>query len=190
MNQHAPIRMTVEQFHDWLDARTARLTSDEPKWELFDGVAEMQESERWAHGRAKYHLMRAIERAIERSSVDLEAGIDSIGVAISGKAKYVPDVVVFPRGLIHDDDRVAPEPVIVVEVLSNSTRNKDLRVKAEGYGRVPTIQHYLVADPDTHEIFHYRRNGDDLVPPDAPVTSGIVRLDPPGIEIALAECFS
>ncbi len=153
MNVHAPIRMTIEQFHDWMDARVERLVSDEPKWELFDGVAEMQESERWAHARVKYRIMRALDAAIEHAGLDLEAGIDGLGVRIAPKEMYVPEVVVFPRGLIRDDDRLAPEPVIVVEVLSNSTRNKDLRIKAAGYGRVPTTQHYLVVDPDVREIY-------------------------------------
>ncbi len=40
------------------------------------------------------------------------------------------------------------------------------------------------------QIYPYQRRGDALVPPDAPVTSGVLRLDPPGIEIALADCFS
>ena len=190
MNLHLKQRMTVEEFHAWCEARRAALAHDEPKWELFDGVAEMQESERWIHVQTKLSIMLAIRSAIARAGFPLETGFDGLGVRISPKESYVPEVVVFPAGEIGDDDRYAPNPLIVVEVLSPSTANKDLVIKAAGYGRVPSILHYLVADPDAREIPHFTREGDKLVEPASASTTGVLRLDPPRLEIALADCFS
>ena len=93
----------------------------------------------------------------------------------------MPEVVVFPAGIIQENDRQAPNPVIVVEVLSPSSRNKDLRTKADGYGRVPTIEHYLAVDPDGGVVVPFRRKGSKLVRPKEGLTTGELRLDPPGL---------
>ena len=179
-------RMTCEQFLEWTDARSVALPCDEPKWELFDGVPEMQEHETWRHARSKYRLTRVIEDAIERAGAGLEVGIDGLGVRIASNESYQPEAVVFPKGLIGDGDRYAPEPVVVVEVLSPSTRNKDLRIKVEGYARVASIQHYLVVDPETNEVLHYRRVGLALIPDASALTTGTLRLDPPGLVLDVA----
>ena len=182
-------RMTCEQFLEWTDARVAALPYDEPKWELFDGVPEMQEHETWRHARAKYRLTRHIEDIIEQSGLPIEVSVDGLGVRIGPRESYQPEVVVFPKSLIGETDRYAPEPVIVVEVLSHSTRSKDLKVKTEGYARVPSIQHYLVADPERREVLHFRRSGDLLVPATTAQATGTLRLEPPGLGLEVARMF-
>ncbi len=187
----APIRrMTIAEFQAWADARDASLSHDEPKWELFDGIPEMQESERWIHGRIKLAVTLALQAAITDAGLPFEVAIDSVGVAIGPREMYVPEVVVFPTGRIADDDRLAPDPIIVVEVLSPSSRAKDLRTKARGYSRVNTIQHYLVVDADTRLVLHYRRQGAALVTSSEPLADGILRLDPPSLEIDVAGLFA
>jgi len=176
-------RMTCEQFLEWTDARVASLPYDEPKWELFDGIPEMQEHETWRHARAKLSLTIAIRDAIERAALSLEIAVDGLGVRIGPKESYQPEAVIFPRGLIGETDRYAPQPIIVIEVLSPSTRNKDLKIKALGYAQVLTIAYYLVIDPETREVLCYRRRGNALVPAEQPQTSGMLRLDPPGLAL-------
>ncbi len=41
----------------------------------------------------------------------------------------------------------APNPVVVVEVLSPSTRGIDTTVKLAGYFLVPSLKHYLIVEP-------------------------------------------
>ena len=195
MNLHvrSTKKMTVEEFLDWADARRAQrsaaIQSDEPKWELFDGVPHMQANELWLHGRVKYRVMRTIEDALLKSGLPFVAGLDSIGVRIDTHASFQPDIVVFPADSIDDLDRFAPAPLIVVEVLSPSTRDEDLTTKVTGYGRVMSIQHYLVVDPGPQSVLHFHRCAAGLVRPPAPVAAATLRLDPPGIEIELARLF-
>ena len=190
MNLHVKHRMTVEEFLAWADARRASLRFDEPKWELFDGVPVMQEHEKWIHARLKYHIAKVIESALKTANLPFEINVDGLGVRISSRESYQPEIAVFPQGLIADDDRFAPDPILVVEVLSPSTRRTDLREKVAGYGQVATIEHYLVVDPKPREILHYRRQGRLLIEPAAPLTSGVLRLDPPGLEIPLSAMFA
>ncbi len=189
MNAPTTVRMTVAQFLDWASARRAHLSYDEPKWELFDGVPEMQEHERWVHGQVKVAVYLALRAAVARSGLVLEVALDSIGVSISEHETYRPEVVVFPQGLIADEDRIAPAPLIVVEVLSPSTLNKDLRIKTAGYSGVDSIAHYLIVDADRSEIIHFARNGSLLRQTTAPVSSGSLRLDPPGLDLIVADAF-
>ena len=179
--------MTVEEFLAWGHTRATATSHDEPKWELFDGVPEMQEHEKWAHDRSKMATFMALHAAIA-GKCPFEIGFDGLGVRVGPNETYRPDIVVFPAGLIADDDRHAPEPVLVVEVLSPSTRAKDLRTKLSGYGRVASIAHYIVVDPDAREVLHFRRAGEALAFPDGP-SLGKIRLDPPGIEFDCGAIF-
>jgi Uma2 family endonuclease len=189
MNTDTKTRMTVDEFVTWCDARARQWRgSDEPGWELFDGEPVMQDSERWAHGRVKANLFDALRSAVSAAGLPYAISIDSLGIRIDERTATKPDAVVFPAGLIGDDDRFAPEPIIVAEVLSPSTTKLDLTTKLAGYSRVETIAHYLVLDPDASELIHYRRVSGTLMPPDAPATSALA-LDPPGIAVHVDNCF-
>jgi Uma2 family endonuclease len=79
--------------------------------------------------------------------------------------------------------------VLVVEVLSRSTAKRDRTDKLAGYFKVPTIQHYLLIDPEKSEIVWHRRTADGALRPPVTRRKGSLRLDPPGIELALADIF-
>ena len=194
MNLHVKTpKMTVEEFLVWADARrsarSAARLNPEPKWELFDGVPRMQQHELWLHNRVKQVIWLELKVAIERSQLPLASALDGIGVRTTLTESFQPDVVVFPVAEISDEDRFAPNPVIVVEVLSPSTRKDDLGEKVTGYGRVPSIEHYLVVDPAPEEVLHSRRGPNGLIQPPVPVASPTLSLDPPGLSLELARFF-
>lgn len=78
---------------------------------------------------------------------------------------------------------IAPNPVIVVEVLSPSTGKIDKTVKRADYFRVPAVMHYVIVDLMDRRVLHDRRlpNG-DIGPA---VVTGELVFDPPGITIAV-----
>jgi Uma2 family endonuclease len=182
-------RMTTDEFHSWLEARRASCASDEPKWELFDGVPVMQQSQRKIHARVKYLITKTLEAAIAEAGLALEVDVDGLGVKIDAQREYVPEVVVYPQGSVGDHDLFVARPVIVVEVLSPSSIKTDLTTKVAGYAHVGSIEHYLVADPDAHEVLHFRRAGSGLQSPAGPVTAALLWLDPPGISLPVDACF-
>src|SRR6266567_4141646 len=59
---------------------------------------------------------------------------------------YEPDAVVNCGERPDPEGFVAPQPVIVVEVLSPSSRSTDAGAKLADYFRVPSVQHYLMVD--------------------------------------------
>jgi len=82
-----------------------------------------------------------------------------------------------------------PNPVLVVEVLSRSTAKRDRTDKLTGYFKVPTVADYLLVDPERSEIVWHRRAADGAVQPPAVVRERSLSLDPPGIEVAVADIF-
>lgn len=82
-----------------------------------------------------------------------------------------------------------PNPLIVVEVLSSSTRRVDVSIKLAGYFRLPSVVHYLIVDPSEPMIVHHARGaGGDIIT--RVVTEGTIALDPPGLEIAVEDVYA
>jgi Uma2 family endonuclease len=64
-----------------------------------------------------------------------------------GKNYVYPDVVV-DCGKMAGDDYFSTAPVIIVEVLSRSTRKIDTTVKLLRYINLPSLQEYVLIEPD------------------------------------------
>ena len=173
--------MTAEEFAVWAEARP------EKHWELFEGAPELQQSQSWGHAHFKFRIAQALDGAIVRSGLKLFLGLDGIVVKAGPKTAFLPDVVIF-TGTMDYQDIITPDPIVAVEVLSPSTQKKDFTVKLRGYFDVPTIQRYLIVNWEDREIIHHYRSGDGLAKPSI-VRDGLLRLAPPGIEIAHADIF-
>lgn len=82
-----------------------------------------------------------------------------------------------------------PNPIIVVEVLSKSTRGVDLGEKLPGYFAVPSVMHYLIVDPDRPLLIHHSRTDGDALATRI-VRDGAIELAPPGITLELADLYA
>ncbi len=173
--------MSAEEFAVWAEAQP------EKHWELFEGVPALQQSQTWGHAHFKFRIAQALDGAISKSGLKLFIGVDGIVVKAGTKTAFQPDVVIF-AGAMGFRDIITPDPIVVVEVLSPSTERKDFTVKLRGYFDAPTIQHYLIVNWEDREIVHHARAGEGLAKPSI-VRDGILKLDPPGLEIAHAEIF-
>ena len=174
--------MTAEEFLAWAEARA------EKHWELFHGVPQMQQSQTWGHANLKGLIYAALLRETRARAADHFAAIDGLVVKVDANTAFEPDVVVYAGPRMQRGEIVVPRPIIAVEVLSQSTARKDLTDKLAGYFRVPSIAHYVIADPDAEELIYYRRLGEGIAPPTI-MKDGVLRFDPPGIAIELAEIF-
>ena len=99
-----------------------------------------------------------------------------------------PDGLVYCGPELPSSAVEVPDPVIVVEVLSPSTRKVDLSSKLVGYFKLPSIAHYLIVDATEPLIIHHARGtGDHILT--RIVRDGSITLDPPGLEIALSDIY-
>jgi Uma2 family endonuclease len=109
-------------------------------------------------------------------------------VRIDETTAYEPDALVYCGEKLSPSAIEVPEPVIVVEVLSPSSRQVDLAIKLAGYFLLPSLAHYLIVDPTRSLILHHSRSGDAILT--RVVTEGAIALDPPGLELALADVYA
>jgi Uma2 family endonuclease len=144
--------------------------------------------ERVAHGDVKYRVARALDIAIAKAGGPCRFVLDSAAVRIDQKSLYQPDALVYRGEPISGDVLEIPNPVVVFEVLSPGNAVTGLRDKLQGYFRVASIAHYLIVDPDKRIVIHHARGTGGVVAARL-VGEGMVRLDPPGIEIGVGELF-
>ena len=182
MNVPAIKRMSVPEFLTWAE------TQEDGRYELIRGKIVAMAPERWEHVEAKQRAFRALETAIQRAGVACQALIDGLAVAVDDATSYIPDALVNCGEPGAPDSLVAPRPVIVVEVLSPSTRNIDKSVKLADYFRVPGLSHYLIVDLGRRHVLHYRRQPDGTILV-AIVKDGEMVCDPPGLSIDVASLF-
>jgi Uma2 family endonuclease len=173
--------MSVDDFVAWVARQPER-------WELLDGVPIAMSPERVVHGDVKYRVARALDSAIAKAKVPCRFVLDSAAVRINARSLYQPDALVYCGEPVSGDALEIPNPIVVFEVLSPGNAATDLRDKLQGYFRVPSIQHYLIVDPDKLLVIHHARGEGDLVATRI-VSDGVIHLDPPGIKLAVVELF-
>jgi Uma2 family endonuclease len=179
MNSLAIKRMSVAEFLDWAEAQ------DKGRFELIDGQPVAMAPERAEHVAAKLRAANALAAAVQRAGVRCKAYVEGLAVVVDGSTSYMPDALVNRGEPVPRDAMIAPHPVIVVEVLSPSTRGIDTTVKLAGYFRVATLAHYLIVDLGQRHVVHYCKQADGTVTV-AVIADGDFALEPPGISVAVS----
>ncbi|MFT3775337.1 MAG: Uma2 family endonuclease [Minicystis sp.] len=113
-----------------------------------------------------------------------------VRVRATGLATY-PDVTVVCGAIERDPENkhTITNPVVLVEVLSDSTEGYDREEKFSHYRRIPSLREYLLVSQHEQRIEHLSRNDDgswtlrDVTPPE------IVRIPSIGCELSLAEVY-
>jgi Uma2 family endonuclease len=185
MNIALPTRMTVDEFLAWAVRQELQ-----GRYELFNGRVVMQQAQNWGHAKLCWHIRGLLTAAIERAGLPFYAAPMGMTVRITKDFAFEPDALVAPLPEPQRTDLEIANPVIVVEVLSPSTAKRDRTDKLAGYIKVPSIEHYLIVDPEEHEVTWYHRAAGGAFAPPISVREGASELDPPGITLAIAEIFA
>nr|CAA6812618.1 MAG: Unknown protein [uncultured Thiotrichaceae bacterium] len=70
---------------------------------------------------------------------------------------YYPDIVAACEDDPDDDPYYRTNPLLIVEVLSRSTRRTDLKEKFDSYSQIDSLLEYVVVEQDTPWVRVYRR---------------------------------
>jgi Uma2 family endonuclease len=181
MKAHAKPPMTVSEFLDWNELQ-------EGKYELVRGQVYAMAPGTIQHARSKAACWLALSNAIKRAGLPCEAFIDGPGIALSDNTCYIPGVSVHCGERVSGEVRLVPNPVIVIEVLSPSTERLDKTGKLADYFTLPGVQHYVIINLERRFMVHHRRGDAGLITTAIP-REGELRLDPPGVGLAVAEMF-
>lgn len=113
---------------------------------------------------------------------------DGMTVRIDEATAYEPDALVYCGPKLAPSALEVRNPIIVVEVLSPSSQAIDAAFKLAGYFRLPSVAHYLIVDPDQPMIIHHARRSDGSILTRV-VREGAISLDPPGLDVTLADIY-
>ncbi len=169
--------MTVPEYLAWGDSQSER-----PRTELINGQIVAMSPERAIHNRIKGSTYLALVQAVKVAGLPCEVFIDGMAVPIDAHTAYEPDVLVHCGARIPSAQLTVPDPVIVVEVISPTSAHSDTSAKLIGYFKLASVRHYLVIDPDARTMTHHARGTDGSVSART-LTTGRLRLDPPGLEV-------
>ena len=147
----------------------ARGNVDVPTWLALEAVGELKHE---LVGGELYLMAGALRRhnllvtAILARLADaaLDAGCRAYGSDMAlmvAKDGYYPDVMVVCDEPV--DERFEIAPCLLVEVLSPSTAATDRREKRLAYTSIPSLEAYVLADPDRPSFEIHRRAGERWV---------------------------
>jgi len=170
-----PGRMTSDEFIAW-----AMEQPEGQRYELAAGEIVGMAPERRAHALTKFRIARRLAEAVERQGLDCEVYPDGMAVEVDAATTYEPDALVRCGALPPADAVRIDDPVIVVEVLSPSTRARDAGAKLIDYFRLASMHHYLIVRTEDRAIIHHARNADGTILTRI-VREGPIHLDPPGL---------
>lgn len=130
---------TVEDYKTW-----------KGDWELWFGVpVSMSPAPNRHHQRVAGRLFRSIQQQLESNDTCHCEALYEVDWHVANDTVVRPDIVIECEP--NDQPVVVRPPKLVVEVLSASTRQRDLTVKRELY-ESQRVGHYLLADPESRTL--------------------------------------
>ena len=145
-------KMTVDEYLAWAEGKPGR-------FELYAGVVYPMRPEGAGHAGVKFAVQTALLAGIRRARLPCHMLPDGMTVRVARHTAHEPDALVYCGQELPDSVLEVPAPLIVVEVLSPSTRHIDASAKLAGYFRLASVQHYLIFDPDDRLAIHHARGG-------------------------------
>lgn len=146
---------TVEEFYDFTDKQP-----DEEKWELIEGEFVLQASPGPSHQRIVRNLTVALGlRQFEQRDPPWEV-LPGLGVRISNVSRPEPDVLILPKlpPPLDPKRRDRDDALVVFEILSPSTADRDLRWKRKAYTSLSSLTHYVVIAQDAVDVVVFARD--------------------------------
>lgn len=152
MVERAIQRMTADDFLCWQETQDRR-------HELIDGVPVAMAGAKRGHDQVVVNMLVGLGRA--PGGGDCRTFTSDTAIRVSEFQVRYPDLGV-ECGRIDRNDREARNPVMVVEVLSASTRAYDLMGKLEEYKSLTSLRDIVIVDTDAASIMHWsRKDGDE-----------------------------
>jgi Uma2 family endonuclease len=163
MNVQSLPSMTVDQFFDWC-------ATQERRFELVGGVPRMQPYVKHNHSTVVMNLSALLWNGIDRNAYHIATS--DFGVETGEKILRFPDVLVFAADTA-PAARVAAKPVLIVEVLSDSTHHIDFGDKRHEYLALDSLDSYLVLSQEKPHVWLWSRGGDGAWPDDPVILEGM-----------------
>ena len=125
----------------------------ELKHELINGILyEMSGSSKY-HNRLERHFANFLEHLLEGKGFEVYS--EGFKVRTPDGNFFYPDVIVCSQ---NTERYFTSEPILLVEVLFETTRKFDLTDKFIQYQKISTLRYYLCVEPEQQVIIFYFKN--------------------------------
>lgn len=131
--------------------------SDGKRFELVRGGLYVTPSPTPAHQRISKRLGLVLAQYFEGRSIG-ELFHAPTDVILTSQDVFVPDLLVVSEPTHVSKRGIECAPLLIVEILSPSTRNRDRGIKARRYAELG-VEHYWLVDPQERRIECYRSAG-------------------------------
>jgi len=173
--------------HRWTRADLVRLPDDGNRYEVLDGELFVTPQAAFRHQRIAFELAVALRQYCNDHDIGEIVGP---GAVVWDENELQPDVEVIPgrhESLADTKWKELPLPLLVVEVLSESTRQRDFGKKRAAYARLG-IHAYWIVDPDNRRVIVWSpRSAEPEIVTD--ILQWRPRYELPALEIALSTLF-
>lgn len=146
-------RMSLQEYLAWEEQQPTK--NEFHRGEVFAMVGA-----RRVHGCVVSNLNRRLAEALDGSGC--RVFVEGMKVQIGEDTVLYPDLFVTCDKSDLVTDLIFTAPTLVVEVLSPGTQAYDRSQKFALYRRIPTLQEYILVDPDTRRVEAFRRGADGL----------------------------
>lgn len=160
------------------------------KWELIDGVIwKMMTGGTLAHNEIVVNLTILIGTHIKAKGLPCRVYSENARlVSERDDLSVYPDVAVRcgPRTI---DQKNLKDPILLIEVLSRSTVEKDRYDKADAYFRIPSVKNYLLVSQDRLDVTLLTRGDTDWVRMRVQGQEDVMVLELLGLALKLADIY-
>ena len=157
------------------------------RYELVGGVVRAMTGGTVGHNLLAGRVLVALQTQLRRGCAAHQSDLKVVSPA--GMVTY-PDVLV-RCGPLDEDATEAEDPVLIIEILSPSTRREDLIRKRYGYQAIPSLRWLLYVEPKRVQVEVVTREADDswrsVFVADPAAT---IRLAELGINLPVAELYA
>lgn len=139
-------KMTIEQYLEFENA-------SEEKHEYYQGEVFAMSGAKITHNRIVRNTLSSITQFLKGKSCEPFNSDQCIYIEANTLFTY-PDISIFCSEVLtlNDDEMNALNPVILIEVLSPSTKNYDRGSKFKLYRDIPTLKEYVLIDSETINV--------------------------------------
>jgi Uma2 family endonuclease len=136
------------------------------------------------HVAIQVNLARAIGNRLDGKPCQFRGS--ALKIAVAGRIRY-PDGFVFCSAQPHDA-RIIADPVVIFEILSDSTAAIDYGIKNDEYAATPSVRRYVILEQTRVAARMFERSGDDWVG-HLLGRDSVIAMPEIGIEVPLAEFY-
>lgn len=170
--------MTAADFLDWEERQPTKYEFDGFQALAMVGVTN-------AHSAIQANVLVAL--ATRLRGTPCRAHGSDFKISVAGRIRY-PDAMVVCTPLAANA-RLTGDPVVLFEVLSESSAHTDLVLKNLEYRGTSSVQHYVVLEQVQSGAIVFSRKGDDWISEALSAADAVLRLPAIGIEVTLAELY-